>query len=437
MIEHHTYLGDHESGYGAVPVTLTRAERFEHLGILGASGVGKSTLLRTIAAADIARGDGLLFIDAHGDDAEALLDLIPPWRHNHVAYIHPASEHVVPINILECDDPNDRARIADALVTAVRDIWFSSGDLSAAPRMENVFRHALLALLDVPNATLPMVSRLLTDDVFRLQVLPRVTNPITRAFFEDRFAEYREAFKAEVIEPLLTRLDTVLVFPEILYALGQFQRTLCLDDAMQSRRIIIANLSGLAETATHLLGALMLARVRSATLARARVPVSERVDFHVMADEAARYATNSLPSLLAEARKFAVSISYSTQMLAQLTERTRVALLSTTGTVAAFRCGPEDASVLAEKFGQLHRQFNAASLNELDRGVAYIKCGGDDVRRVLCPPPLAGFRTAELIRQQSRRHFARSRAEVQPWIHKLAGIARPNDTPKGVGKKHR
>jgi len=57
------------------------------------------------------RSAGLLFIDVHGDDAEALLDRVPPWRHNHVAYIHPASDFVVPINVLECDHPEDRARV--------------------------------------------------------------------------------------------------------------------------------------------------------------------------------------------------------------------------------------------------------------------------------------------------------------------------------------
>ena len=61
--EHHTYLREYQGGYGAAGLYLTRAQRLERLAALGASGVGKSSLLRAIAASDIARGDGILFID--------------------------------------------------------------------------------------------------------------------------------------------------------------------------------------------------------------------------------------------------------------------------------------------------------------------------------------------------------------------------------------
>ncbi len=119
-MEHdHTYLGDVATGYGSVPLSLTDLQRFEHLAVLGTSGVGKSTLMRAIAAQDIARGDGLLYIDPHGDDAAALLDCIPPWRQNHVCFLQLAdAEWPIAINVLECDHPDDRAAVADAVVSA-------------------------------------------------------------------------------------------------------------------------------------------------------------------------------------------------------------------------------------------------------------------------------------------------------------------------------
>lgn len=413
--ESHTYLGEIQSGYGAAPLYLTRAQRFEHIAAVGATGVGKSVLLRSIASGDILRGDGVLFIDPHGDSAEALLDLVPRDRANAVCYLRLADlAFPIALNVLECDEPDGRAEVADALVSALRDIWFDS--MTAAPRMELILRHAVIALLHVPNATLPMIGRLLTDSLFRSDVVPLVDNLITRRFFEDRFDKWREAFKAEAIEPILTRLDTILSFPAVLNCLGQHQRTLRIDKAMQGRRIIIVNLASIGETAAHVMGALLLARVRAAALARARMAAEDRVDFHVVVDEVQRYSTNSLPSLLAEARKFNVSLTYATQMISSLNGRTQAALLGSTGATIAFRIGPQDAPAVAARFGQVHRDFSEYGFNELGTGQAFAKVGDGDARRIVCPEPPLGFATAELIGQQSRRHYARPRGEVEQWL---------------------
>jgi len=419
-MEHLTHIGFYEGGYGPVAVSLTREQRYEHLALLGATGVGKSSLLRSIAAQDIARGDGLLYLDPHGDDAAALLDSIPPWRQNHVCYFNLADlEWPIAINVLEHTHPDDRAATADALVSALRDIWFDS--MTAAPRMENVLRHATIALLDVPKATIALIPRLLTDDTFRMQVVPHISNPVTRAFFEDRFEGWRDAFRAEAIEPVLTRLDAVLSFPAVLNSLGQYQRTLRIENAMLGNRIVIVNLAKglIGETAAHLMGALLIARVRAATMARARMAPQDRRDFHVLVDELQNFATNSVPSLLAEARKYRVSFAFATQILSALSERTRAALLGTTGSIAAFRLGPEDAAVIGPRFNQLHRDFNEHLLYELDRAEAIVRVGAHDFRRVACSLPPTGYGSGGIVRRQSRRHYARPRSDVERWVRRM------------------
>src|SRR5262245_43431413 len=73
--EPHTVLGRTSSGELAF---LTLEERFRHAAVAGITGVGKSTLLKGIAAQDMARGDGLILLDPHGSLAEETLALIPP-----------------------------------------------------------------------------------------------------------------------------------------------------------------------------------------------------------------------------------------------------------------------------------------------------------------------------------------------------------------------
>ena len=62
----HTNIGETSHGKS---VLLTRDERLRHMAIFGSTGVGKTTFLLNIVAQDIARGDGLLVIDPHGDFA--------------------------------------------------------------------------------------------------------------------------------------------------------------------------------------------------------------------------------------------------------------------------------------------------------------------------------------------------------------------------------
>lgn len=416
----HTILGE---GHGGEPIALTRDERMMHCAILGSSGTGKSSLLLTIAMQDVVRNggtDGLMFIDPHGDAAQALIDRIPKHRHNHVCYLELGNpEWPIALNPLSCEHPDDRAFVADAFVSALRDIWFA--DSTAAPRLENILRHSALALLDVPGSTIAHIPRLLTDDDFRHRVVPRVRNAVTRRFLIDRYEEWTAAFKAEATESLLTRIDAVLSFPVILNTLGQHKATLDIAKAMNSGRLIIANLANVGTTGAHLMGALLIAGVRAAAMARARLRPEERRDFHMIIDEAQTMSTASLPAMLAQLRKFNVSALLATQMLDALSDQTRSALLGVIGTIAAFRVGIEDAPHLARSFDRLHQRFNDAALHELERGQAMVKIAAGDVKHVHTLIPSAGLGSREVVIRQSRRHYGRPRAEVERWIAKEIG----------------
>ena len=200
-------MGDSANLY-CPSVSLTLEERLRHCAIVGATGSGKSTLLRHIAAQDMARGDGLLLIDAHGDLAEAVLSDVEPRRHNHVCFLSAADlSHPVSLNVLEGTHPDDRAVAVDGVVSAMRAIWHDSW----GARMENVLRHACTALIETPNASLVLLPRLLMDDGFRERIVPRVSDPFSRAFFDKRFEKWRETYRDEVIEPVLNKTEAFLI----------------------------------------------------------------------------------------------------------------------------------------------------------------------------------------------------------------------------------
>src|SRR5262249_24385703 len=158
------------------PVTLTLEERLWQIAILGKTGMGKSTLLRSIVAQDIARGDGLLLVDPHGTLAEECLALIPAHRRNHVCFFD-LSDPDLPIafNLFADVPPDDRELSAEGIVSAMFTIW---GDESWGPQLERILRNSIIVLLDSPGTSFVHIPRFLTDPVFRARVVARAENPV-------------------------------------------------------------------------------------------------------------------------------------------------------------------------------------------------------------------------------------------------------------------
>lgn len=412
----HTTLGTTSAG-GELGISL--AQRLRHMAVIGATGSGKSTLLRHVLSQDIARGDGLLLLDPHGELCQAVAGDMPTWRHNHVCYLDCAeAEFPVGLNVLEDTGEDDRARAVDGLVSGMRSIWFESW----GPRMEIILRHACTALIELPNASMVLIPRLLIDDEWRGRIVPRITNHDTRTFFSQRFENWRAAFRDEAIDPVLNKIESFLAFPTLKNILGQGRSTLSLTHAMNNRRIVLADLAtgSLGESAARLMGALLLAHVRAAAMARARVPVAERVPFHLVIDEAHSFGPASIARLLAETRKYALSIILVTQFLDALSDAVRAAVLGNVATLAAFRSNPEDSALLARKFDRTHQHFNPTMLQELDDGEAYVVSTGLEPARIAVPAP-ASIRDSAIVRAQSRRHYGVARAAVEERLARALG----------------
>jgi hypothetical protein len=99
----------------------------------------------------------------------------------------------------------------------MRSIWFDSW----SPRMELI--------------TLLLLPRLLTDDAWRARLVARVSDPLTRAFFDVRFQKWRDTYRDEAIEPMLNKTEAFLAFPAIRNSLGQSRSSLHLPYAMDSK----------------------------------------------------------------------------------------------------------------------------------------------------------------------------------------------------------
>src|SRR5665811_630376 len=75
-----------------------------HMYIIGQTGTGKTTLLKTMIRQDILAGEGVCMIDPHGSDIQEVLSFIPPERYEDVIYFDPSyTARPMGLNMLEYD----------------------------------------------------------------------------------------------------------------------------------------------------------------------------------------------------------------------------------------------------------------------------------------------------------------------------------------------
>jgi hypothetical protein len=423
-----------------LPVYLHPHDRRQHMALIGKSGVGKSTALKNLFAHDMTTGAGVALIDPHGDLARECLELVPRDRIDHVLYFCPSDlEFPISFNLLENVPVDSRPALVSRLVGMFRHLWASSWGV----RVERLLLNALSALLDQGDATLLGLIRLLDDAKWRAQAVAKVTDPLVQRYWLHEYPELDELLGGELDQPLLNKLS-FLTAPALRNIVGQPKSTFHPRHFMDTGRVLIADLSKglLGDTHAQILGALLVAGFEQAAMTRADTAESERRDFNLIVDEFHNFVTDSFPALLAEARKYRLSLCVANQYLDQLTDQTRAALLGNVGSMLAFRIGAQDADVLA---AEMHLE-NPLTLTDQSVGTAWCRLldHGDALDpfpiRLLPPVPLGtgcpgSSAHAIKIIKQSRRHYSRPRAKVEAAINRFLALDQVDLAPKRRGRR--
>ncbi len=388
-------------------VRLPLDDRLRHLLVLGKTGTGKSTLMASLVAEDMAAGHGVACLDPHGELIETLLARVPRRRTNDVIVFDAAAADAPAFNPLLSVEPSDRALVASTVLSAFKRVFADSW----GPRLEHFLRHGLLAALELPEATLATVLGLYSDDALRQQLTNRLRDPVSRAFWQEEFAGLPPRLRAEAIAPVQNKLGPFVAHPLLRRVLCGSQRGIRLRPAMDEGRILLVNLSKgrLGDDAARLLGALLVSSLQLAGMGRADQPQAERRPFFLHVDEFHSFATESFAAAFSELRKYGLGLVVATQFLEQLDEVTQAALFGNVGTIIAFQLGQRDGQVLAE---QLNGQVTAADLMQLPKYRAYMRMLVDGVPTrpfslATLPPRPADPRmqSPQRVRQASARRY--------------------------------
>jgi len=396
-------------------------DRRRHVYIIGKTGMGKSTLIENMVFSDIVNGRGVGVIDPHGELADSVLEFVPEYRKEDVIVIDPSDvAFPVAINMLE-DVPTSEGRslISSALVGIFKKMFADSW----GPRLEHVLRNTILALIEAPDTNMMGIMRILVDEEYRNGILSHVTDPVVLSFWNTEFANYAPRNVAEIISPIQNKVGQFLSSPIIRNIVGQTKNTINIREAMDSKKIIIVNLSKgkIGEDNSALLGSMMVTRFQLDAMSRAHIDPKDRVDFYLYVDEFQNFATDSFATILSEARKYKLNLTMANQYIEQMSEEVRGAVFGNVGTIACFQVGYDDAMVFENQFGEV---VLASDITALEKYTIYLRLLVDGMpsqsfSAVTLPPPDIQIKEGHVdeIINMSRKKYSQNRDKVEEIIH--------------------
>jgi hypothetical protein len=350
-------------------VLIPEESRRQHTYIVGQTGTGKTTLLKTMILSDMKAGHGLAVIDPHGEMYYDLLEMIPEERKEDVVLFDPSDiNYPIGFNLLQVKDEGDDER--EYLVKELRAVikrfaleffQFSSGDYVGSVFFTHIQNNLLLAMSDQenPGTMLEFYEIFQSKDYWRRWLPLQWSNRSLGRWVEETLPKtdytafsrdggrYGEYFSSKFVD--------FINDPRIALIFGQPFSTIDLDDVIENKKILLINLSKglLGEANSNMLGMILMAKLNAAFMGRLKsIGEGEKPDpFYLYVDEFQNIATENFSILLAEARKFGLGLILANQYMQQIS-RSRIldAIIGNVGTIISFRLGLEDAKEIENQF---------------------------------------------------------------------------------------
>ena len=408
-------------------VCALKDDRRRHFYLIGQTGTGKSVLLQEMIRQDILNGEGVAFIDPHGETAEKILGFVPASRAEDVIYLNPSDvDRPVGLNMLEFDPrfPESKTLVVNEMLEIFEKLYNLKTMGFGGPMFEQYMRNALLLIMEDPNSgnTLIEIPRVLADTSFRKYKLSRCKNMIVKNFWEMEAEKAGgEASLANMV-PYITSKTNVFIANDLLRPIiSQQQSSFNFRQIMDEKKILIVNLSKgrLGDINSYLLGMIVVGKMLIAAFSRSDILEPERQDFFLYIDEFHNVTTKSIASALAEARKYRLNLILSHQFLAQIDEDTRKAIFGNVGSFLAFRVGPEDGKFLTTEFAPIFDENDLVNFDNYNAALKLLINGqtANPFNIVTFPPSQENQEVKRLIKELSRTKYGRNRALVEDELY--------------------
>ena len=249
-------------------------------------------------------------------------------------------------------------------------------------------------------------------------------NPIVVQFWRE-VAEKAggEASLANIVPYITSKFDVFLSNDIMRPIIAQQKSSFDFRDIMDNKKILLVNLAKgrLGDINANLIGLILVGKILMAALSRVDSIGKDLPNFYLYIDEFQNVTTNSIATILSEARKYKLSLTIAHQFIAQLEETIRDAVFGNVGSISAFRTGVEDAEFLQKQFAPV---FTAHDIVNLDNRNAYLKLlvNGRPVKPFnieTLPPPANNKAIIDNLKELSYLKFGRDRVDIEADIARM------------------
>ena len=355
-------------------IHISREDRMRHMYVIGQTGTGKTTILKNMIAQDIRNGDGCCFIDPHGSDVQEILSYVPKERVDDVIYFDPAyTARPMGLNMLEFDPkyPEQKTFVVNELMGIFNKLFDMK--TSGGPMFEQYFKNSAFLIMEDPESgcTLLEISRVLSDKEFRDMKLAKCKNPIIKQFWVSAEQTTGEQSLANFVPYITSKFDNFISNDIMRPVVLQEKSVFDFRKIMDEKKILLVNLSKgrLGDINANLIGLVLVGKIQMAALSRVDMFGKKMNDFYLYIDEFQNVTTDSIASILSEARKYRLSLTIAHQYISQLEENIKNAVFGNVGSMAVYRISSEDANFVEQKFKPI---FTASDIMKLDNFNSYV-----------------------------------------------------------------
>lgn len=409
-------------------VRIKPADRRRHMYIIGKSGSGKSELLKSMVKQDIEAGRGVCVIDPHGDFAQDALAFVPKRRADDVIYFSPSdSERPMGLNLLEYDEryPEQKTFVINEMLKIFDKLY----DLKSTggPMFEQYMRNAMILVMDDPasGSTLMEIPRVLADERFRAFKLSKCKTQVVKDFWlKEASKAGGEASLANMVPYITSKLTPFITNDIVRPIIGQQKSAFNVREAMDTQKILLLDLSKgkLGDLNAYLIGMVLVGKILMAALSRTDLSAEERKDFYLYIDEFQNFITDSISTILSEARKYGLDLTMAHQYIGQISQKgdtaIRDAVFGNVGTMVSFRIGAEDAEFLGKEFAPVFTPFDLVNCEAYTANVKLLidNTASRPFNMATYLPAKGDTKLTAAIKQLSRLKYGRDRDIVEAEI---------------------
>lgn len=408
-------------------IGVTLEQRQKHTYIIGKTGTGKTTLLKSSIYQDMLNGKGLAVLDPHGDMFRELLNIVPESRRKDIIVFDPSDrDFPVGLNILDpgidFESEDDKHEwITSAVLSIFKKL---SNEAQWGPRMEHILRNTTLTALQLPNPSLYTLQRLLTDKKYQKEVAKTLKDPVLKQFWDKEFKMMGSMQMSAATAPLTHRLGHFITSKMSRHILLQEKSTVRIADIMNEGKILLVNLSkgDIGEDQSEFFGTILTALIWMAAYQRTKIPEKKRKDFFVYVDEFQNFATPQFGAITSEGRKFHVSLIVSHQNIAQMEDKDLVKVIAgNAATIICLKANPEDEAFILP---YMKPEVEKGDIVNLAPYHFYMKVATEDSEEAFSGQTVPlDIEENEKVRKavvaNSRKKFATPKAKVEEYMATL------------------